>query len=191
MGDIKGAVTRAMKQVRREDFLPADARSQASIDAPIPVGDGQTNSQPSTVAIMLMLLDPQPGQLVLDVGSGSGWTTALLATLVGTGGRVIGVERQPNLVESARAALAKYANDSAEIRLAQQGILGLPGDGPFDRILVSAGARRLPDVLVDQLADGGVMVIPVNGVMLRVVRTGSDTTITEHGLFVFVPLIED
>lgn len=185
------AVARAMAAVPRARFLPRSVRSRAAVDAPLRIGRGQTNSQPTTVAIMLRLLDVQPGQRVLDVGAGSGWTTALLAHLVGPQGWVIGVERHSSLVESARAALADHSGGNAEIRPATSGSLGAPKDAPFDRILVSAGARTLPDALVEQLAEDAVMVIPVEGRMLRVTRHAGHTTTTEHGRFSFVPLIED
>lgn len=185
------AVRRAMDAVSRADFLPPELRGHAHVDHPLPIGLGQTNSQPTTVAIMLRLLDVRPGQRILDVGAGSGWTTALLARLAGPQGRVIGVERHAALIDPARAALARHAAGQAEIRPAARGVLGAPQDGPFDRILVSAEAARLPSALVDQLGDGGVMVIPVDGVMLRVTRSGHDISVSRHGLFVFVPLIED
>lgn len=184
-------VDQAMAAVSRADFLPRGARAHAHVDAPILIGHGQTNSQPTTVRIMLKLLEVHPGQRVLDVGAGSGWTTALLATLVGPGGQVIGVERHESLIAGANAALAPYSHSVAHIRLATKGILGAPEDAPFDRILVSAEAERLPMELTDQLADGGVMVIPVRGTMLRVTREGDDAQVTRHGGFAFVPLIED
>lgn len=190
-GRQQDAVDRAMATVSRADFLPLELREHAHVDHPLPIGLGQTNSQPTTVAIMLRLLDVQPGQRVLDVGAGSGWTTALLAALVGPQGRVIGVERHARLIEPARIALASHAGDRAEIRLATPGVLGAPEAAPFDRILVSAEATRLPSTLVDQLTDGGVMVIPVDQTMLQIIRHGKEIAVTQHGAFVFVPLVED
>lgn len=184
-------VAQAMRAVSRADFLPPALRDYADVDAPLQIGRGQTNSQPSTVAIMLRLLDVKEGQRVLDVGAGSGWTTALLAWMVGPRGRVIGVERHADLIAPARAALAPYNAGQAEIRLATPGVLGVPEEAPFDRILVSAEARRLPDSLVGQLADGGVMVIPVNGTMVRATRRGSEISTRTLGRFAFVPLVED
>lgn len=192
-------VTAAFAAVPRTRFLPERMRGQAGIDAPLRIADGQTNSQPSTVDVMLRLLEVRPGQRVLDVGAGSGWTTALLAHLVGPHGQVIGVERHQGLVESARAALGSArptdegADDvsPAEIRLAIAGVLGAPQDGPYDRILVSAEARQVPEALVDQLAENGVMVIPVGTTMHRVLRRGGALHDTVHGAFRFVPLVED
>lgn len=189
--NTRDAIAQAMTAVPRENFLPEHLRAHANVDAPLPIGLGQTNSQPTTVGIMLRLLDVLPGQKILDVGAGSGWTTALLSRLAGPRGRVIGVERHPELITPAREALARHSAGRAEIRVALRGTLGAPEDAPFDRILVSAEAARLPSALTDQLSDGGVMVIPVDGVMLRVTRYGAEIDFTEHGLFAFVPLIED
>ncbi|MCC2593526.1 methyltransferase domain-containing protein [Tessaracoccus sp. OS52] len=184
-------VRAAMGAAPRSAFLPDNLRDLWRLDRPLPLSHGQTNSQPSTVVAMLELLDVQPGMKVLDVGSGSGWTTALLAELVGPQGRVIGVERVPQLVAGGCRALESGSWPWAEIRQATAGTLGAPADAPFDRILVSAEADSLPRALVDQLADGGVMVVPVAGVMTRVVRAGGDQLVTRHGFYVFVPLIED
>lgn len=181
----------AFSTIKRTDFLPAGAHSLASVDAPLSIGHEQTNSQPSTVKAMLELLDVQPGHRVLDIGAGSGWSSALLGYLVGEQGEVTGVERIPELVSLARSANAKQNQPWVQIRQAEGGVLGAPEDAPFDRILVSAMADALPEQLVEQLGEGGVMVIPVADEMLRVRRSGMDTKITRHGQFRFVPLHED
>jgi len=180
------AVTTALATWPRDGFLPDQERHRASYDGPLDIGHGQTNSQPRTVAAMLRLLDVRPGQRVLDVGSGSGWTTALLAHLTGPTGSVTGVELEPELVAFGSANLAATGQPWASIRAAEPGVLGLPDAAPWDRILVSAEPRSLPDALVDQLADDGVMVIPVAGTMLRVTHPG--VTVTDHGRYRFVPL---
>ncbi|HSE70912.1 MAG TPA: methyltransferase domain-containing protein [Nocardioidaceae bacterium] len=180
----------AFAAVRRADFLPPKQRAFAGEDRALLIGYGQTNSQPSTVRAMLELLDVHPGDRVLDVGSGSGWTTALLAALVGTEGSVLGVERVPELVAAGRAALAGYDLPWAEIRQASPDELGVPAEAPFDRILVSAEATRLPGALVEQLAVGGVMVVPVAGVMTEVRRTDTGPAVVPHGAYTFVPLVE-
>ncbi|MBE9402759.1 protein-L-isoaspartate O-methyltransferase [Brachybacterium sp. p3-SID1565] len=186
-------VQTAMEAVPRAPFLPEQQRPYAGIDCALPIGHGQTNSQPYTVATMLRLLDVKPGHRVLDLGAGSGWTTALLAHLVGGCGEVIGVERRPELIGPAREALEAALGEAthASIRETQAGVLGAPGDGPYDRILVSAEAQRMPHQLIDQLADGGMMVIPVATVMHRVERRGDRIVDTQHGRFRFVPLVED
>ncbi len=125
---------------------------------------------------MLRLLEVAPGQRVLDVGSGSGWTTALLAHLVGPTGAVLGVELEPSLVMFGSANLAATGQPWASIRPATPGVLGVPDHAPYDRILVSAEPATLPQQLVDQLGDGGRLVIPVRGTMTLVTREGDETT---------------
>jgi protein-L-isoaspartate(D-aspartate) O-methyltransferase len=181
-------VAEAFRLVPREDFLPDDERASASVDGPLPIGFGQTNSQPRTVAEMLRLLDVKEGQRVLDVGSGSGWTTGLLAHLTGPTGRVLGVELEPGLVEFGTRNLDRLSLPWASILEARPGVLGLPSAAPYHRILVSAMARELPDELVDQLHSGGVMVVPVQGTMLRVYRSMRGVQVTRHGSYRFVPL---
>lgn len=182
-------VRTAMAQVDRAAFLPPDQRGMAHVDRPLRIGHGATCSQPSTVALMLDALDLRPGNRVLDVGSGSGWTTALLAALVRPGGRVVGVELEPELARAGAANLAAAGVVDAEIRAARAGVLGWPQDAPFDRILVSAAARRrVPDELTDQLADGGRMVLPVGGRLLLVERTGAEVRSRPLGHVSFVPL---
>jgi protein-L-isoaspartate(D-aspartate) O-methyltransferase len=185
-------VRAAFAAVDRRRFLPRHERRFADLDRPLPIGHDQTNSQPRTVADMLELLEVQPGQRVLDVGSGSGWTTALLAQLVGPSGEVLGVERVPELAEWGARNLAEMDTPWATIHHAQPGVLGLPEHGPFDRILVSAEAEDLPQPLVDQLASPGRMVIPVRGRMVLVTRVRrGDVAVSVHGHYSFVPLIVD
>lgn len=181
-------MSRAFDAVPRDGFLPEADRAHSSYDEPIPIGHGQTNSQPTTVKNMLRLLEVHPGQRVLDVGSGSGWTTGLLAHLTGPTGSVHGVELVPELVAAGAANLAATGQGWASIRQAEPGVLGLPDQAPFDRILVSAEADELPEELVDQLGDQGRMVIPVVGTMLLVVRHGTEVRTTRHGSYRFVPL---
>ncbi len=181
-------VEAAFKALPREGFLPRSERRRAAYDGPLPIGVGQTNSQPRTVVDMLRLLDAGPGMRVLDVGSGSGWTTALLAHIVGPTGEVIGVELEPELVEFGRRNLAATHQPWARIVQAQPGVLGVPGHAPYDRILVSAEPASLPQELVDQLADGGRLVIPVFGTMTLVTRHGDDVRESHHGSYRFVPL---
>jgi protein-L-isoaspartate(D-aspartate) O-methyltransferase len=181
-------VAQAFAAMPREGFLPESERRRAAYDGPLAIGHGQTSSQPATVEAMLRLLDVQAGQKVLDVGCGSGWTTALLAHLTGPTGRVLGVELEPDLVDFGRANLDRAGVPWASIFEAAPGVLGLPDAAPFHRILVSAMARSLPDELVSQLHTGGVMVAPVDGTMLRVSCSMRGVGITRHGAYRFVPL---
>lgn len=180
-----------MQAVPRLAFLPPAQRRHSERDAPLPIGHGQTNSQPTTVRQMLELLDVQPGDRVLDVGSGSGWSTALLAHLTGPAGRVTGVERVPDLVTFGAANLALRGMPWAHVEAAVPGELGHAAYGPYDRILVSAQAPSLPAELVRQLAPHGVLVIPVAGRMVRVVARDSGPAVEEHGWYRFVPLVAD
>src|SRR3954467_15271980 len=149
-------VAEAFAAVPRAWFLPEREGGRAAYDGPIEIGHGQTNSQPRTVEAMLRLLEVRPGDRVLDVGAGSGWTTALLAHLTGEEGSVTGVELVPELAAwGAQNLAAATAYPQASIHPAVPGVLGWPADAPYDRILVSAGARTMPQELVDQLAEGG------------------------------------
>ncbi|GAB7003630.1 fibrillarin-like rRNA methylase [Nocardioides sp. AN3] len=181
-------VDEAFAAVPREGFLPEAERHRAATDAPLPIGHGQTNSQPSTVAAMLRLLDVRAGHRVLDVGSGSGWTTALLAHLTGPGGAVVGVELDPELARWGASNLAATGQPWARIEPATRGVLGVPAEAPYDRILVSAGATRMPRPLLDQLGDPGRLVVPVGGWMTLVVRREGREEMSTHGAYRFVPL---
>jgi protein-L-isoaspartate(D-aspartate) O-methyltransferase len=177
----------AFEAVPRRDFLPKAQRRFAHHDNALEIGYGATSSQPTTVRNMLELLDVRTGQRVLDVGAGSGWTTALLAHLVGTTGRVVGVEIVPEVLAMGRANLGDRW-PQATMHHAAEEVIGWPDLAPYDRILVSADASHFPDDLVDQLAVGGVMVVPVKGVMLRVSRTEDGHVSERHGFYSFVPL---
>ncbi|MDX6299208.1 MAG: protein-L-isoaspartate(D-aspartate) O-methyltransferase [Nocardioidaceae bacterium] len=182
------AVATAFDSVPRADFLPRGWRSSASFDGPIPIGAGQTNSQPRTVEAMLRLLEVRPGDRVLDVGSGSGWSTALLAFLTGPEGMVLGVELVPRLVTWGAKNLASTGFGWARIREATRGVVGAPDAAPYDRILVSADGGSVPRALVDQLTEDGRMVLPAAGRLVLVVRAGDRTVTSEHGHYRFVPL---
>jgi protein-L-isoaspartate(D-aspartate) O-methyltransferase len=189
VGEADRRIRAAFEAVRREDFLPEDQKANAPLDRALPIGYQQTNSQPRTVLNMLHLLRVAEGQRVLDVGSGSGWTTGLLGHLVGPSGRVMGVELVPELVTWSQENLDAYAMPWASIEQAKEEELGLPGEAPFDRILVSAEAGELPKTLVDQLAYGGLLVVPVAGRMLCVERRSATEVVQHrHGHYSFVPL---
>lgn len=182
-------VDSAFELVHRQDFLPEDVRSRANEDRPLPIGYGQTNSQPSTVRQMLEWLDVKPGQSILDIGSGSGWTTALLSRLVGEKGAVHAVELIPELVEYGRENCERIAVTNATFHTAGK-TFGLPDRAPYDRILVSASATHMPTDLFEQLAAPGKMVVPVGNSIFEVEKDmmGQIREI-EHTGYVFVPLI--
>ncbi|MCK0112747.1 protein-L-isoaspartate O-methyltransferase [Ornithinimicrobium sp. F0845] len=179
----RDAVARAMDATPRTQFLPPSVRRSADEDRALQIGFGSTCSQPSTVLSMLRFLDLQPGHRVLDVGSGSGWTTAIMARLVGPDGSVLGVELEAPLVERSAVALRDVPN--AEVRVATKGQLGAPDAGPFDRILVSAATSKLPESLVEQLTPDGAMVLPLAGRLVRATREGKEVA---PGYYAFVPL---
>jgi protein-L-isoaspartate(D-aspartate) O-methyltransferase len=147
----------AMARVPRERFVPEDQRSEAYADKALPIGWGQTISQPYIVALMTEALELTGGQKVLEVGTGSGYQTAILAELAG---QVFSVERCPELSAQAEAVLAELGYANATLKVGD-GSLGWPDAAPFDRIIVTAAAAECPSALFDQLQEGGILVIPV------------------------------
>jgi protein-L-isoaspartate(D-aspartate) O-methyltransferase len=150
-------VLEAMDRVPRHAFVDGPLAARAYTDAPLPIGFGQTISQPYMVALMTQVLDPGPGDLVLEIGSGCGYQTAVLAMLAR---EVLAVERLAPLRDKSLANLARIGVANATIRLGD-GRLGWPERAPFTAILVAAYADRLPETLAAQLAPGGRLVIPV------------------------------
>ena len=175
--------------VDRKYFVPESVKEYVYVDAPLAIGNDQTISQPSTVAFMLEKLHVQKGNKILDIGSGSGWTTALLCQLAGEYGSVIGLERVDTLVELGKKNLSHFnVERHCHIRKAGEK-LGLPGE-TFDRILVSASATQIPEELFSQLNVGGMLVIPV-GNSIYTFKKISETEVKQdesYG-FTFVPLI--
>lgn len=168
--------------------MPDSVRQEADADAPLPIGHGQTNSQPYTVQLMLDWLDVQPGENVLDIGSGSGWTTALLSHLTGPSGQVIAVEKVPELVNFGRDNCQRAGIENVDFHEATDEF-GWPASGPYQRILVSAAAVELPEELIKQLTTPGRLVIPINDSIWVIDKSDNGIKRTEHAGFRFVPLI--
>jgi protein-L-isoaspartate(D-aspartate) O-methyltransferase len=182
-------VLEAMARIPRELFLPENARDQAYEDRPLPIGWNQTISQPFIAAYMTENLELTGGEKVLEIGTGSGYQMAILAELAG---RVISVERVPALMNSANAILMSQGYRNIEIHEAE-GRLGWEKEAPYDAIIVTAGAPSIPQVLLDQLADGGRMVIPVGDrftqELQKVTRRQDITDVQKLGGCRFVSLI--
>ncbi len=183
-------VLEALGRVPRHLFVPETSRRAAYDDTPLPIGHGQTISQPYMVALMTEALRLRPGAKVLEVGTGSGYQAAVLAEL---GGEVHTVECIPELAEDARGRLLSLGYNSVRVHPAD-GTLGLPAEAPFEAVLVTAGGPRVPEPLREQLAlDGGVLVIPVGDclvqTLLRVTRRGKGYREEDLGGCRFVPLV--
>lgn len=181
-------IIEAFHAIDRADFIPEELRTHAYEDCPLPIGYGQTISQPSTVAFMLELLSPHAGHHVLDIGSGSGWTTALLAHIVGSEGSVRGLERVEPLMSESLRHLQTYQFDQAHIALASTE-LGDTAHAPFDRILVSASATSFPQELLTQVCEGGILVLPVREAIWKITRIEHQPLFEKFDGYVFVPLI--
>ncbi|HJR46013.1 MAG TPA: protein-L-isoaspartate(D-aspartate) O-methyltransferase [Actinomycetota bacterium] len=185
-------VVQAFAEVARVDFVPQDAGPIAYADRPVSIPEGQTTSQPSLIARMVEAAAPTPSGRVLEVGTGFGFQTALLARLAG---EVFSIERFEVLAEAARRNLDRAGIENARV-IVGDGWKGIPQHQPFDAIVVSAAAEEVPRALEEQLAEGGRMVIPVKGPLsddvLVFVKQGG--RVTKHSLLTparFVPLVRE
>ncbi len=183
------SIIKAFQKVDRKFFIPKEFKENIYDDRPLPIGDSQTISQPSTVAFMLELLNVQEGNKILEIGSGSGWVVALLCYLATQSGSVLGLERVDKLVKTGQNNLLKLGFKTNCIIKKAGTNLGVPGN-KFDRILVSASADNIPKILFEQLNTGGNLVMPVKNSILKFKKI-SETKITKQEFpgFVFVPLI--
>ena len=182
-------VLSAMRDLPRHLFVPPGLRAAAYGDHPLPIGSGQTISQPYIVAVMTELLEVGPQDRVLEIGSGSGYQAAILGKLAG---EVWSIERLPEIAVMARQNLAKVDAGNVHV-VAANGTLGLPDRAPFDAIIITAGTPSIPQPLFDQLADGGRLVAPVGGRELQFLvvytRQGDEIIHRSWGAVCFVPLI--
>ena len=184
-------ILKVFSKVKREDFVPGRLRRRAYEDTALPLGEGQTISQPYTIAMMLSLLNPKKDQKVLEIGSGCGYASALISELVGKKGKVFGIEIIPELAEKSKAILKKYSNVKIYNR---NGNLGLKEEKLFDRIFISARTKEVPNQLILQLKEKGLIVAPIGGnyeqslTVFGKEKTGLKALKKIHG-FVFVPLV--
>ena len=178
-----------MSRIPREKFVPPDIRDQAYQDNPLPIGKEQTISQPYIIALMTEELGLEGHEKVLEIGTGSGYQTAILAELAK---KVVTVERVPELAESAKKLLKELGYKNIEAHLAGD-TLGWPQDAPYDAIMVTAGAPDVPEELLDQLAEGGRMIIPVGPryaqELCKVTKSREGVTVRNLGGCRFVSLI--
>ena len=183
------AVLEAFYDVPRHRFVPESERPRAYEDRPLPIGQGQTISQPYVVALMLEQLGVRPRQRVLEIGVGSGYQTALLEAM---GAEVVGIERVAELAHRARDLLGELGFDSAEV-VVGDGTLGCPDRAPYDRIICAAGAPEVPPAWIEQLAEQGRMLLPVGSLqsqtLLRLDKINGQMRRTDLGPVRFVPLL--
>lgn len=183
-------VVQALRQVRREAFVPDYLQDSAYLNMPLPIGHRQTISQPYIVALMTELLEPQADQVVLEVGTGSGYQAAVLAGLVK---HVYSIEVVPALAAEAKERLQRLGFHNVSVREGD-GSLGWSEHAPYDAIIVTAAGPQIPQALIEQLKPGGVLVMPVGGSYfgqsLRVIRKGADSQLDERDVLpvTFVPL---
>jgi len=179
----------AMRKVPRHKFLPKNLENSAYDDCALPIGEGQTISQPYMVALMTELLGFSGGEKVLEIGAGSGYQAAILAEIAG---KVITIEKVPELADRARKKLEELGYKNVNV-IVGDGTEGMPSEAPFDGIIVTAAAPSIPQPLVDQLADGGRLVIPVGDQYLQtlkiVSKKGKKIQVEDSIGCVFVPLL--
>jgi len=182
-------VLAAMRRVPRHLFVPAEVRGSAYSDYPLPIGHGQTISQPYIVAMMTSLLQIEPDDRVLEIGSGSGYQAAVLGSLVR---EVISIERIPEVAQLAQENLAHAGIPNVRVVIGD-GTLGYPERAPYNGVLITAATPSIPPPLVGQLAEGGRLVAPVGSrnlqELVRLTRKGHDITHESFGGVVFVPLL--
>jgi len=191
-------VIKALLSVPRELFVPEELREYAYVDSPLPIGYRQTISAVHMVAIMTEELDPEPGDIVLEIGTGSGYQAAVLAEIVAKQdpsrrGHVYTIERIPELAEFARRNLARAGYSEYVTVVVGDGTLGYPEKAPFNRVIVTAGAPTVPPPLIDQLAEGGRLVIPVGDLYVQrllIIEKREGKLYKKWGIeCVFVPLL--
>ena len=184
-------IIEAFLGVDRKDFVLEQYEDEAYLDIPLPIGYGQTISQPATVAFMLELLQPEEGDKIMDIGAGSCWQTAILASVVGKKGSVCAVERISELYEFGRSNLAKYSFKNISF-LRADATKGLVEQAPFDKIIAAAAGDMMPPAWLEQLKISGRIVAPIkSSIWLYIKKSETEFEKLEYPGFVFVPLIKE
>lgn len=205
-------IIKAFLKIDRVDFLPENLKNLAYLDEALPIGQNQTISQPYTVAFMLELLEPKPGDKIMDVGTGSGWQTAMLAHIVAAGGKTLGVDEETPSVKEPVAGkvyaiervleLCRFGRSNiAKYNFIEKGIVewfcedaskGLPQRAPFDKIIAAASVEKIPQSWPEQLKIGGRLVLPIeNSIRLFIKKSKKNFASKEYPGFVFVPFIQE
>lgn len=186
----------AFRAIDRRDFVRPDLAGEAYANIPLPIGEGQTISQPYTVAFMLELLQPKPGDTILEIGSGSGWQTALLAHIVGQAGRVIALEIVPELCDWGRQNVTKYnfINSGIVEMHCMSGLGGYLESAPYDHLIAAAAGEMVPPAWQAQVRVGGSIVTPIGSSILQLIKKSDDPPAGgwerhDHPGFAFVPLV--
>lgn len=183
------AIIGAFSKIDRADFVPGEFKNDAYWDEPVPIGQDLFTSQPSTIAFMLEKIQPVRGDKILEIGTGSGYLTALLAVLVGKRGRLFSIEYFPELRDFAQANLEGYGFKNVELT-AGDGKVGLPQEAPFDKIISSAEANRVPEAWWEQLKIGGSLLTPFDSKILLARKMAEDEFEEKlFPVFSFVPLL--
>lgn len=186
---ISKEIEGAFLDIDRKEFVLPEHFDLAYSDQALPIGYKQTISQPYTVAFMLELLQTKKGEKILDIGSGSGWTTALLSQIVGENGFVYGIEIIPELVKFGQKNISKFQIKNANIQSTTEKPLGLLREALFDKILISASTNKFPEELLEQIKIGGIIVIPILNSIFRITKVSETKIKKEEFLgFSFVPL---
>ncbi len=186
-------IIHAFEKVPREDFMLPEYKKHAYVDEARPILAHQTISQPYTIAVMTESLEPNLGHKILEIGSGSGYQSAILSEIVGQKGKIVSIERIPELYDYAKSNLINYKN--IELIL-EDGTLGYPKEAPYDRIIVTAAAPTLPNTLFSQLKEQGIMIIPITKnqeqniqEMYKIIKVSGEQKQEILGTYGFVPLI--
>ncbi len=187
MHDFPKKILDAFRKVKRENFIPEDYKIHAYKNTALPIGHGQTISQPYTIALMLKLLELKNNQKILEIGSGSGYVLALINEIA-KNSKIFGVERIKELAENSQRILENEKNIKI---INKNGFNGLKEESPFDRILISASLNKIPAHIIAQLKAKGILVAPIKNSILKIKKSAKKNQIEESPGFAFVPFIEN